>query len=79
MHPACLDFPHALIDRRSTAVADDDWVREDLVARSPYVLLGSVDTMIEALIERRERWGLSYIVCFESDLEAFVPLVRKLA
>ncbi len=60
-------------------VADDDWVRGDLVSRSPYVLLGSADAMIDALIERRERWGLSYIVCFEKDLEAFLPLVRKLA
>ena len=60
-------------------VQDDDWVREDLASRSPYVLLGSDDAMIDALIERRERWGLSYIVCFENDLEAFLPLVRKLA
>jgi hypothetical protein len=60
-------------------VSKDDWVREDLVARSPYVLLGSTDAMIDALIERRERWGLSYIACFEKDLEAFLPLVRKLA
>jgi probable F420-dependent oxidoreductase len=60
-------------------VEDDDWVREDLASRSPYVLLGSADAMIDALIERRERWGLSYIVCFEKSLEAFLPLVRKLA
>lgn len=60
-------------------VADDDWVREDLVASSPYVLLGSAEAMIDALIERRERWGLSYIVCFEKDLETFLPLVLKLA
>lgn len=60
-------------------VTDDDWVREDLVARSPYVLLGSPEAMADALVERRERWGLSYIVCFEKDLEALLPLVAKLA
>ena len=35
--------------------------------RSPYVLLGSAEAMIDALVERRERWGLSYIVCFEKE------------
>jgi hypothetical protein len=35
--------------------------------------------MIDALIERRERWGKSYIVCFEKDLEGLAPLVQKLA
>ena len=44
-----------------------------------YVLLGSADAMIHALIERRERWGLSYIVCFAKGLETFLPLVRTLA
>lgn len=57
----------------------DDWVREDLVERSPYVLLGSPEAMADALIERRERWGLSYIVCFERNLEQFLPVVRRLA
>ena len=65
--------------RSVDGVADDDWVPRDLVARSPYVLLGSADAMIEALIERRERWGLSYVVCFEKDVHSFLPLVRKLA
>jgi len=60
-------------------VTDADWVQEDLVSTSPYVLLGSAEAMADALIERRERWGLSYIVCFERDLETFLPLARKLA
>jgi probable F420-dependent oxidoreductase len=57
----------------------DDWVRPDLVADSPYVLLGDSAAMADALVARRERWGLSYIVCFERDLEQFLPVVRRLA
>ncbi len=57
----------------------DDWVRRDLVATSPYVLLGDASAMADQLLERRERWGLSYVVCFERDLELFLPVVRRLA
>jgi len=56
----------------------DDWVRPDLVADSPYVLLGDSSAMADALIERRERWGLSYVVCFDRDLEQFLQVVRLL-
>lgn len=65
---------------RSIAEVDPrDWVREDLVPTSPYVLLGSSEAMVDALIGRRERWGLSYVVCFERNLEQFLPVVRRLA
>lgn len=65
---------------RSAADAPaDDWVRPDLVATSPYVLTGEPSAMADQLLERRERWGLSYIVCFERDLEQFLPVVRRLA
>ena len=60
-------------------VPADDWVRPDLVATSPYVLLGDAGAMADQLIARRERWGLSYIVCFERDLEQFTAVVRRLA
>jgi probable F420-dependent oxidoreductase len=60
-------------------VPTDDWVRPDLVAESPYVLLGDPGAMVETLLSRRERWGLSYVVCFEHDLEQLLPVVRRLA
>jgi hypothetical protein len=60
-------------------VPDDDWVPPDLVEASPWALLGETSAMADALVERRERWGLSYVVCFGTDLEAFAPVVRRLA
>ena len=49
------------------------------ILQSPFVLLGTVEQMIEALQQRRERWGISYYVIFERDMEAFAPVVARLA
>ena len=42
------------------------------------MLMGSVDACIEALYERRERYGFSYLN-LGSDLEAVAPIVARLA
>jgi probable F420-dependent oxidoreductase len=47
--------------------------------QSPYVLIGTVDQLVEELQARRERWGISYYVIFEPDLDAFAPIVAHLA
>ncbi len=51
---------------------------EDLL-QCPYVLIGTVDQMVEDLQAYRERWGLSYYVIFEPYVEAFAPVVARLA
>jgi probable F420-dependent oxidoreductase len=43
------------------------------------VLVGSVKEMVETLISRRERFGLSYIVFFDDAMEALAPVVALLA
>jgi len=48
------------------------------ILEAPYVLIGTVDEMVEALYARRERWGLSYFVTFEPYLDVFAPIVAKL-
>jgi len=45
----------------------------------PYVLIGPVDKLIEDLRARRERWGMSYYVIFEPYVDAFAPVVARLA
>jgi hypothetical protein len=60
-------------------VRSGDWVRSDLVAASPYALVGDTDAIADALQERRERWGISYVVCYESDVARMLPVARKLA
>lgn len=49
------------------------------ILQTPYLLIGTVDQMVEALHERRERWGFSYIVVHEWSLDALAPVVARLA
>ncbi len=50
-----------------------------LVAESPFALIGSPAEMVDDLLRRRERWGLSYIVVGADDAESFAPVVAELA
>lgn len=45
----------------------------------PNALIGSVDAICDRLVERRERFGLSYVSVSERNLEAFAPVVERLA
>lgn len=51
----------------------------DEILQSPYVLIGTVDQLVEDLQARRERWGISYYVIFEPYMDAFAPVVARLA
>lgn len=44
-----------------------------------FVLVGSVDQICEQVLANRERFGFSYISVFEKDMEAFAPVVERLA
>ncbi len=45
----------------------------------PHALFGSVDTVCEELIRRRELHGISYITVGEDAMEPFAPVVARLA
>ena len=42
-------------------------------------LVGSETEIIEQLHRRRERWGLSYVVVGDENIDEFAPIVAKLA
>ncbi len=44
----------------------------------PHFLLGSVDEIVETLVERRERFGFSFVVVPGSAAEALQPVVEQL-
>jgi probable F420-dependent oxidoreductase len=46
---------------------------------SPHALAGTVDQLCETIIERRERFGLSYVTVGADAVESFAPVVAKLA
>jgi hypothetical protein len=51
----------------------------DEVLQSPFVLIGSVDQMVEDIQARRKRWAISYYVVPEPYLDDFAPVVARLA
>jgi alkanesulfonate monooxygenase SsuD/methylene tetrahydromethanopterin reductase-like flavin-dependent oxidoreductase (luciferase family) len=68
-------------DQRAAIEAVSDAWRQPVEAlrNSPLLLIGSVEQMVDALQERRERFGISYIVVFEPAMEALAPVVARLA
>lgn len=55
------------------------WSTPELIASGPYALLGDTERMVDTLLDRRERWGLTYLSCFEEDIDLFAPVVARLA
>ena len=51
----------------------------DQILASPYVLIGTVDQMVEDLEARRRRWDISYYVTHEAYVDALAPVVARLA
>jgi alkanesulfonate monooxygenase SsuD/methylene tetrahydromethanopterin reductase-like flavin-dependent oxidoreductase (luciferase family) len=50
----------------------------DEILQSPYVLIGTIDQVVEDLQAYRDRWGISYYVVHEATMEAFAPVVARL-
>lgn len=49
------------------------------VLESPYILVGSVEQIIDKLLACREQYGLSYFTIPSSSVAAFSPVVARLA
>jgi probable F420-dependent oxidoreductase len=45
----------------------------------PHALIGSVESICDDLLKRRDRWDASYVVVQGDALDAFAPVVAKLA
>lgn len=75
-------FPAVVTDDpagRAAPVAERyGWSVDDLF-ESPHVLIGTVDSLVDALVERRERWGISYVTVQAAAAERFAPVVARLA
>jgi probable F420-dependent oxidoreductase len=72
----------AVADQRMAAadqLASRFKVARDVVLETVYVALGTIEEICETLRQRRERYGVSYLTVFERDMEAFAPVVERLA
>lgn len=54
-------------------------VPESMLETSPFSLIGSPSELIDRLQERRERWGFSYVIVGQDDVDRFAPVVAALA
>lgn len=70
-----MDDPSAVLAQ----FANNFGYSEDEMRRHPHALFGSVDTVCEELERRRELHGISYITVGEAAMEAFAPVVARLA
>jgi len=52
---------------------------EEEMSRHPHALFGSVDAICDELERRRELHGISYITVGQANMQAFAPVVERLA
>ena len=51
----------------------------DEAGATPHALIGTVEEICDQLTERRERWGISYLGLSDDQLDAFAPVIARLA
>jgi probable F420-dependent oxidoreductase len=64
---------------RADALAGVYGVSPEVILDTPYALIGSAAEIEAQLRESRARYGISYYVIFERDMEAFAPIAARLA
>lgn len=69
----------SVCDKIISRISKEIRVREDEVQNTPHFLIGTVDQVVEKLQKMRELYGISYITISERDVEAFAPVVTRLA
>lgn len=66
-------------DQRISDMAALIGVEPEMVARSPFALIGSPEQLVDLLVERRERFGFSYVIVGPDEIDDFAPVVAQLA
>lgn len=67
--------------RTEQLISERGWrgITPEQVRAMPAVLIGTVGQIVEELVARRERYGFSYYVVADAQLNAFAPIVAALA
>lgn len=66
-------------DATIAAMAPRFALEPDALADHPHTLIGSVDSICEQIVERRERYGISYVTFGAPVVDAVAPIVARLA
>jgi probable F420-dependent oxidoreductase len=78
----CLTFIVQVVPNRREVIesfAPAFGMSPEVAEQVPIALVGTVEELVDILERRREELGLSYWVVHEGDLEAFAPVVDRLA
>jgi probable F420-dependent oxidoreductase len=65
-------------EARAEAIAERLGLTPSEALASPHVWIGTLEQIAESLVERRERWGVSYWSVPARSMEAIAPLVDRL-
>lgn len=66
-------------DELAHALAGNFGLSVEQALATPHALCGTVEQIVEALLERRERWGITSIGLSIDALDSFAPVVARLA
>ena len=66
-------------DAQLDAMAARFGVAADEFASHPHAFFGSVEQVCELLLERRERFGVSYVTVAQRHLDEFGPVIAAMA
>lgn len=66
-------------DAQIAAMAGMIGVDEQMIAESPFALIGDVEQICDTLVARREQFGFSYVIVGAGELDDFAPVVARLA
>jgi probable F420-dependent oxidoreductase len=66
-------------DELASSLASTFGLTTQQALATPHALCGSVGQIVETLLERRERWGISVVGLSVDALEPFAPVVAELA
>lgn len=67
------------VDQALGTLSEFTGAPREIIAESPFALVGPTGKIIDELQERRERWGFSYVIVGQNDVEAFAPVVAALS
>ena len=67
------------IDSALDTLAGFTGAPKEVIAESPFALVGPPAKIIDELRARRERWGFSYVIVGQNDIDPFAPVVAALA
>lgn len=69
---------HQAAGQRAREQGTGATVTTEEILANPYLLIGTVEQVVEALLRRREQFGISYLTVHMKDADVFAPVVARL-